>query len=128
MSVKGELTTVIKPALTLMDHLLAHVWMVSNCPLIAEVAVVRNTIAMANYCYAFCHPSLLVLYTDEDECAVNNGNCTHQCVNTPSSFMCACNEGFSLASDGKTCNGKHHEKPLHSNSTSSTVFLTPRCG
>ncbi|KAK7093001.1 hypothetical protein V1264_008666 [Littorina saxatilis] len=41
---------------------------------------------------------------DVDECdlAVMN-NCTQRCVNTEGSFLCACNSGSRLATDGKTC-------------------------
>lgn len=44
------------------------------------------------------------LSPDVDECETNP--CTHGCLNTYGSFMCTCDEGFELASDGTTCNGK----------------------
>ena len=50
---------------------------------------------------------LAVSLTDSDECAVNNGDCQHNCINTPSSFMCSCDEGYALASDGMSCNGSY---------------------
>ncbi|CAI8005522.1 Receptor-type tyrosine-protein phosphatase F [Geodia barretti] len=39
-----------------------------------------------------------------NECAVDNGGCHHTCHNTAGSFECRCNSGYSLASDGRTCN------------------------
>ena len=39
-----------------------------------------------------------------DECADNNGGCDQVCTDTPSSFECSCNEGFSLDSSGTNCN------------------------
>ena len=52
--------------------------------------------------------SLLTLkfLPDVDECAVENGGCHHSCHNTAGSFECRCGSGYSLASDGKTCNGE----------------------
>jgi hypothetical protein len=41
---------------------------------------------------------------DINECAVDNGGCHHICHNTAGSFECRCNSGYSLASDGRTCN------------------------
>nr|XP_006817075.1 PREDICTED: fibulin-2-like [Saccoglossus kowalevskii] len=29
--------------------------------------------------------------------------CAHTCINTPGSFMCACDEGYTLQIDGRTC-------------------------
>ena len=40
-----------------------------------------------------------------------NGNfsltnwCHQKCVNTPGSYVCACNTGYQLDSDGRTCTG-----------------------
>ena len=42
---------------------------------------------------------------DIDECTLNLDNCSEQasCSNTPGSYNCTCNEGFS--GDGRTCEG-----------------------
>ena len=45
-------------------------------------------------------------YIDIDECNTANGGCSHTCVNTPGSFICYCNDGYSLDSNGLTCSGK----------------------
>ena len=50
----------------------------------------------------------MVLYktfADINECSEDSDNCHHHCSNTDGSFVCSCNPGFTLASDGKTCNG-----------------------
>ena len=52
----------------------------------------------------------LILSTDTDECSVNNGGCEHECINSPASFECRCDNGFVLASDGKSCNGMKSRK------------------
>ena len=31
--------------------------------------------------------------------------CQHICINTNGSYMCDCNEGYALTSDGRTCRG-----------------------
>lgn len=41
---------------------------------------------------------------DVDECA--DEPCSHGCLNTYGSYMCNCDEGFELASDGTTCIGE----------------------
>ena len=43
--------------------------------------------------------------TDIDECAEVNGGCQHTCVNTEGSFLCDCDDGYELDSDGLGCNG-----------------------
>ncbi|XP_077863953.1 uncharacterized protein LOC144348616, partial [Saccoglossus kowalevskii] len=40
---------------------------------------------------------------DINECAANNGGCAHTCRNTAGSFTCGCRNGYSIASNGKTC-------------------------
>ncbi|RZB39105.1 CUB, FXa inhibition, and/or EGF CA domain containing protein [Asbolus verrucosus] len=41
---------------------------------------------------------------DVDECASLFHECEQICINTVGSYKCACNPGFELHSDGKTCN------------------------
>ena len=43
---------------------------------------------------------------DINECGTNNGGCAHNCANNQGSFTCSCRNGFQLASDGRSCNGK----------------------
>ena len=52
------------------------------------------------------------VYADTNECNKDNGGCEQECVNTVASFMCACGNGYVLASDGKHCNGKLHYNKL----------------
>ena len=45
-------------------------------------------------------------YVDIDECAVNNGGCSHDCTNTVGSYMCECPDAeLSLADDKHNCEG-----------------------
>ena len=48
----------------------------------------------------------LPLNPDVDEC--EDEPCTHGCFNTYGSFMCNCDEGFELASDGTSCIGEEN--------------------
>ncbi|KAK7071486.1 hypothetical protein SK128_001508, partial [Halocaridina rubra] len=38
-----------------------------------------------------------------NECAVDNGGCSHECRNTVGSFMCCCPPGQRLMTDKVTC-------------------------
>lgn len=49
-------------------------------------------------------PPFTVVSPDVDEC--EDEPCSHGCFNTYGSFMCNCDEGFELASDGTTCIGE----------------------
>lgn len=40
-----------------------------------------------------------------DLCATGDHDCEQVCVSAPGTYRCACRDGFSLNSDGKTCTG-----------------------
>ncbi len=42
-------------------------------------------------------------FIDVNECSTGNGGCEHVCTNTIGSFSCSCDNGFTLAGDGKSC-------------------------
>ena len=46
----------------------------------------------------------LLYIVDINECAL--GRCDHNCRNTAGSFVCSCRRGYTLHTDGTTCNGK----------------------
>ncbi len=46
------------------------------------------------------------LSTDIDECATNNGSCSHFCNNTIGSFFCSCPTGLQLDQGKRNCSGK----------------------
>ena len=51
---------------------------------------------------------LHTMYSDTDECKINNGGCDSEngdCVNSKGSYYCTCNSGYQLASDKHSCEG-----------------------
>lgn len=46
-----------------------------------------------------------------DECSKpDNGRCEQRCVNTLGSYKCACDPGYELAADKRSCEGKYEER------------------
>ena len=43
---------------------------------------------------------------DINECSLDIDGCEHNCNNNIGSFVCSCNTGYTLTSDGKNCNGE----------------------
>ena len=43
---------------------------------------------------------------DVDECSLGTDDCDQMCQNNVGSFSCSCGDGYSLDSNGYTCNGK----------------------
>lgn len=65
-----------------------------------------------NDIHIFIYDSWLCLYIyisllDINECSLNTDQCTQVCADTDGSYYCKCNNGYLLAADGYTCNGKH---------------------
>ena len=48
----------------------------------------------------------LSFHIDIDECAANNGECEHNCVNDIGNFSCNCDLGYELDNNGQACNSK----------------------
>ena len=42
-------------------------------------------------------------HSDINECNIENGGCTQNCINTPGSFACECTPEYQLGVDGKSC-------------------------
>ena len=47
-------------------------------------------------------------FLDVDECAIANGGCEHECINTEGSFYCDCRDGHMLESNNRTCEGNEN--------------------
>ena len=45
------------------------------------------------------------MYVEIDECAEDTDGCDQYCTNLNGSYVCSCNRGYHLASDGHNCEG-----------------------
>ena len=51
--------------------------------------------------------TLISILPDIDECSTETDNCLYMCTNIPGSFVCGCESGYHLDSDGFTCIGMY---------------------
>ena len=51
---------------------------------------------------------LCIFSSDLDECGVSNGGCSQICRNVRGAHECDCVDGYRLADDQRTCNGKKY--------------------
>ena len=47
-----------------------------------------------------------IFFTDVDECSLMTHVCEQNCMNTPGSFSCFCNQTYTKTNDGLSCLGK----------------------
>lgn len=60
-------------------------------------------IAPLRYCNS---SSAAFVVAEMDECSrPDNGRCEQRCVNTLGSYKCACDPGYELAADKRSCEG-----------------------
>ena len=52
------------------------------------------------------HAYLSLSLSDSNQCATNNGGCDHNCTDLIPGYLCSCDPGFLLDSDGHSCNGE----------------------
>ena len=63
--------------------------------------MVVSTVLLSRH-YIFSSTSFSL---DINECNTNNGGCSQICTNTQGSRVCSCRTGYTLASDGTSCEG-----------------------
>lgn len=51
------------------------------------------------------HNDINFRIAEVDECKSDNHGCEHRCINKIGGYECECDIGYSLQSDGKTCQG-----------------------
>ena len=44
-------------------------------------------------------------FSDDDECTAESALCEHDCINTPASYVCTCDDGYLIDENGWACNG-----------------------
>lgn len=52
--------------------------------------------------------AIFLLCTDINECTTHKHKCSQLCHNSDGSYKCSCRPGFTLSSDGVTCNGNEN--------------------
>lgn len=67
--------------------------------------------------------------SDNNECATEINLCGAKgiCQNTPGSFVCECQRGFSLDQTGQSCEGGYYTVHLTWPSLASLIFFQPYC-
>ena len=69
-------------------------------PMAVAVRVSACMLSCCALCQWFCMP------LDIDECAANTDGCEQVCQDTPGSYTCSCQPGYTLNRDNRTCTGK----------------------
>ena len=47
----------------------------------------------------------LIVLLEINECEENTDQCSQNCENTAGSYTCSCRQGYTLSSNGRTCDG-----------------------
>lgn len=68
---------------------------------------------------------MFIVFSDINECEVNNGGCGQICMNMPGSFACNCEPEHYLAIDGQTCVPFNPDPPPPSPPTTTTTTPSP---
>ena len=63
---------------------------------------------------------------DDNECELNNGGCSQNCNNTLGSYMCSCEEGYSLNFDRFNCSGKQINNYGHLAKINTEMVMMPK--
>ena len=101
MSVLTTMVVVIKPVLTLL--VTTHVPVKLGTSLMMTAMLVM--VCLMKYIRSHC--AFYDNYTpDVNECELSTDLCHHTCFNTVGSYLCDCNVGYMLNSQGVTCIGK----------------------
>ena len=57
-------------------------------------------------CNAMFLLAMAITLSDIDECSEQSDDCVQNCKNVIGSYVCGCDEGYSLNDDGHSCDGK----------------------
>ena len=60
-----------------------------------------------------CKHEYIFTFVDIDECSVGTHDCSQTCTNTIGSYICGCNSGYLLETDGTTCRGMCTSTDVH---------------
>lgn len=76
----------------------------------------------------------IVIFADINECSYNRGGCEQLCINSPGNYTCSCLTGYTLQSDGKSCQDADECRINHGgcefscNNTESSYYCSCRSG
>ena len=88
-------------ASTPLDLTTVGVGLDTDCSLMDTHAMVFNMQNAKTYSFIWhC------IHADINECTEGSASCPQMCTNTIGGYICSCNTGYRLASDGRTCNGE----------------------
>ncbi len=62
-----------------------------------------------------------IIFSDYDECDINNAGCQQNCHNTDGGYYCSCNQGYVISDDHYSCNGKQIASPVNQSIVSVSV-------
>ena len=69
-----------------------------------------DAVVQVNILYAFGTGMYFIFagigFVDINECSLNTDQCAQNCQNTQGSYTCSCNSGYTLSSNGRSCNGQ----------------------
>ena len=103
MNAMKKLMAVLRIVPTPMDHTLAAVILAT------ALAVMDSPAMVLNYCSVVCRTHFYY-ESDIDECQEGIHLCNQTCTNTVGSYMCQCNDGYSLGIDETACFGKTSQR------------------
>ena len=78
---------------------------------------------MRMHMYTCNRLSLIYTSLDVDECAIANGECEHECINTEGSFYCDCRGGHMLESNNRTCKGNENFESWNDSVWTALIWL-----
>ena len=103
MSAVKKLMAAVRTVPTPLVHTLAAVILATAWTVMDTPAMVYTNSSDFVLC---CMDSSSHKTTDIDECQEGAHLCDQTCINTVGSYMCQCNDGYTLSVDGTTCVGK----------------------
>ena len=81
----------------------------SNQPCTSNCTSAEGLHFSAFHLFCICSVGLIAYYiiisSDINECRTSNGGCQYICLNTLGSYQCQCRTGYTLFSNGRTCEG-----------------------
>ncbi|KAI6216141.1 Low-density lipoprotein receptor repeat class B [Aphelenchoides besseyi] len=95
---------------------------ISDCP--NTISTLSNSNSFETF--RFTDPSIQPNRTNPNPCNVQNGGCSHFCLQIPGYpwFSCACPVGVRLLNDEKTCNPKGMKRILFIAATNGLLYLS----